>query len=36
MAYFPLYFSEFPFYMPKMVTAPQKRPKTHEIFFGGS
>ena len=36
MPYFPLYFSEFPLYMQKMVATPQKCPKTHEIFFGGS
>jgi hypothetical protein len=32
MAYFLLYFSEFPLYMPKTVATPKKSPKTHEIF----
>jgi hypothetical protein len=36
MAYFPLYFSEFPLYTRKMVATPQKCHKTHEIVFGGS
>jgi hypothetical protein len=36
MAYFPLYFSEFPLYSQKMVATPQKCPKTHDIFVGGS
>ena len=36
MAYFLLYFSEFPLYMQKYCGHSSKCPKTHDIFGGGS